>query len=239
MQYVKSVIRPVRRWVIRKTRSPRIGSVNFGDLAGLEPVSRDWGFDRGTPVDRYYIEQFLSQHSEDVRGRVLEIGNNAYTVKFGGQRVSRSDILQPVAGDPKATLIADLGTGEGVPDAIFDCIICTQTLQLIYDTRKALTSLHQMLRPGGILLLSVPGISQISREDMDKTGDYWRFTTESLTRLLGESYGDQVIVEHAGNVYAATALLQGIAVEELDLSSLDIADPQFQVMLFGRAVRHD
>ena len=179
----------------------------------------------------------MKAHSGDIRGDILEIADNAYTLRFGGDKVRKSDILQPVEGDAKATVIADLGTGEGVPTGRYDCIICTQTLQFIYQTHKAIASLHKMLRSSGVLLMTVPGISQISREDMERTGDYWRFTTASINRLLTESFGDSVTVQSVGNVYAATAFLQGVAVEELDLDSLAISDPQYQLLLVCRAVR--
>lgn len=237
MRFFVSQMRRGRRWLIRNTRRPRVGAVDFGSFAGLEPVSRDWGFDRGTPVDRHYIEDFLQDHSGDIRGHVLEIADNAYTIRFGGHRVQKSDILQPVDGHPKATLVADLGTGEGVPTGRFDCIICTQTLQFIYQARQAIASLHAMLRPSGVLLMTVPGISQISREDMERTGDYWRFTTSSMHRLLTESFGDGVTVQSVGNVYAAIAFLQGVAVEELNPDLLAVSDPQFQLLLICRAVR--
>ena len=58
-----------------------------------QPVSRAWGYDRGTPVDRYYIEKFLEQHSIDVQGCVLEIGDNFYTLRYGGTRVEKSEVL--------------------------------------------------------------------------------------------------------------------------------------------------
>ena len=37
--------------------------VDWGDLRRTDPVSRDWGYDRGTPIDRRYIEEFLAAHS--------------------------------------------------------------------------------------------------------------------------------------------------------------------------------
>ncbi len=230
-------LRRVRRWFIRRTRVPRIGTVDFGDLASLEPVSRDWGFDRGTPIDRFYIEDFLGRHAGDIRGRVLEVANNEYTRRFGGGNVAVSDVLHPGAGNPRATVIGDLGTGDGLPESCFDCIICTQTLQFVYPLHRAIESLFGMLKDDGVLLVTVPGISQISREDMMQTGDYWRFTTASLGKLLAGTFGDDVKVECAGNVYAATAFLQGVAVEELAVASLERADPQYQMMLLGRAVR--
>jgi len=239
MKPLVKALRPLRHWVIRQTRRPRIGKVDFGDLATLEPISRDWGFDRGTPVDRFYIERFLANHAEDIRGKVLEVADNTYTRRFGGERVQSSDVLHPVAGNPRATVIADLGTGEGVPEAFFDCIVCTQTLQYIFPVQEAIGCLHRMLKPEGVLLVTVPGIAQISREDMDQYGEHWRFTTLSLFTLLGKCFGDHVQVQSAGNVYSAIALLQGIALEELDRKALNYDDDQYQMLLTGRAVKRD
>lgn len=188
-------------------------------------------------MDRFYIERFLERHAADIRGHVLEVADNEYTRRFGGDRVATSDVLHPGADNPRATVIGDLATGEGLPGDRFDCIVCTQTLQFIYPVHRAFGNLFKMLKPGGVLLLTVPGISQISREDMAQTGDYWRFTTASLEMLLADAFGEEITVEPAGNVYAATAFLQGVATEELDSSSLEMADPQYQMMLLGRAVR--
>lgn len=224
-------LRPLKRWIIRRTRRPRPGSVDFGDLRRWDPISRDWGFDRGTPVDRFYIESFLGAWDKFITGHVLEIADNAYTRRFGGDRVIRSDVLHPFSGNPRATLVADLGTGEGIVSDRFDCIICTQTLQFIFPVQKAVESLHQLLKPGGVLLATVPGISQISREDMELTGDFWRFTTESITRLITPVFGQADAVEAYGNVYAATAFLHGVAAEELDSTALNYRDSQFQVVI--------
>ena len=227
-----------RRWLIRSTRSPRIGRVELGDLDRLTPLSRDWGFDRGSPIDRFYIERFMAAHAGDIRGRVLEVANNDYTLRYGGERVTRSDVLHPAEGNPRATVIADLSRPDASLEGSFDCIICTQTLQLIFEVRNAVTQLHRWLKPGGVLLASLPGISQISREDMQQTGDYWRFTGASARRMFGAEFGDgPVEVEVLGNVFASIAFLHGIASEECDEASLLEADPQFQMLMTVRAVR--
>ena len=62
---------------------PPAGQVCMGHLRQLTPISYEFGYDRGQPVDRYYIENFLSRHADDIRGRVLEIGDNHYTRTFG------------------------------------------------------------------------------------------------------------------------------------------------------------
>jgi SAM-dependent methyltransferase len=228
------------RWLIRSTRRPRVGGVRLGDLDRATPISREWGFERGTPIDRLYIERFMAARAGDIRGRVLEVAGSDYTLRYGGGRVTRSDVLHPSDGNPRATIIADLARPEPALEGQFDCIICTQTLQLIYDVRSAARQLHDWLKPGGVVLASVPGISQISRQDMARTGDYWRFTGAAVQKMFGAEFGDGAVevVVH-GNVLAATAFLHGIAAEELDEASLLEADPQFQMLMTVRAVRTD
>jgi SAM-dependent methyltransferase len=228
----------MRRWLIRSTRRPRVGGVEFGDLYRLTPISRDWSFDRGQAIDRLYIERFIAAHAADIRGDVLEVSNNDYTVRFGGAKVTRSDILHPGDGNPRATIVADLAVPNSSLEGRFDCIICTQTLQLIYEFRSAVAQLHHWLKPGGVALVSVPGISQISREDMQQTGDYWRFTGAAVRRMFTEEFGEGATeIEVLGNVLAATAFLQGIAAEEFDEADLLEKDPQFQMLTTVRAVR--
>jgi SAM-dependent methyltransferase len=215
-----------------------VGSVRLGDLARRTPISRDWGFDRGQPIDRFYIQRFLAAHAADIRGRVLEASNNNYTVLFGGERVTRSDVLHPFEGNPRATVIADLTHPQPALERQFDCIICTQVLQLVYEARAAVRQLHDWLKPGGVALVTVPGISQISLHDMQSTGDYWRFTSAALERMFAEAFdGGDVEISSWGNVLAATSFLHGIAADELAEDDLLERDPQFQLLTTVRAVR--
>jgi len=229
---------PMWRWLIRATRMPPVGRVDLGSLRRIEPVSRQWGFDRGGAVDRYYIERFLVEHAQDIQGRVLEIQNNRYTVTFGGDRVTRSDVLDVRTDNPEATIVADLTATEHVEGGLFDAVICTQTLHVIYDMPAAIRSLHRLLKPRGVLLATLPGISQISREDMDRHGDHWRVTTASARRLFEERFGEgRVAVRSYGNVLAAIAFLEGLAAEELSPAELDANDPDYQALIAVRAVK--
>jgi SAM-dependent methyltransferase len=151
----------------------------------VSPVSGSIGFDRGQPIDRYYIEEFLSAHSSDIKGRTLEFGNRAYTLKFGGDKVVKSDVLCVEEGNPEATIIADLTGAHQIQSGSFDCIIMTQTLQMIYDFHPALMHLHRILKPGGVLLVTTHGISKICRrEGRDQWGEYWRFTAQSIRKIF-------------------------------------------------------
>lgn len=228
----------VTRMLRRVLRQTRVGWINWGSLRRNEPISRVFGQDRGQCIDRHYIERFLSQHAADIRGHVLEIGDDSYTRRFGGARVAQSSVLHAEAGNPQATLVGDLETGDGVPSDTFDCVILTQTLQCMYDVRAAVKSVYRCLSPGGVVLASVPGISQISRYDIDRWGDFWRFTTLSAGRLFGDVFGqEQVEVASCGSVLTAIAHLHGIAAEELRPDELDHGDQDYQLLITIRAVK--
>lgn len=215
---------------------PPFGRVRLGDLRRLSPVSRRFGFDRGSPIDRYYIDAFLSSHSQDIRGRVLEIGDDRYARKYGAGRITRTEVLHVEEGNPQATIVADLTRADHVPSDAFDCIIFTEVLEHVYDVPAVIRTLYRILRPGGVVLATFNGISQISRGDMNRWGDYWRFTNLSASRLFGEVFprGHLTVVSF-GNVLAAVAFLHGLAAEELTRAELDYRDPEYQVTIAVRA----
>jgi SAM-dependent methyltransferase len=217
-------------------RHPPVGWVRFGSLRRLQPVSRKFGYDRGTPICRYYIEAFLKARKNDIRGRVVEIRNSHYTLKFGENRVLARDVLDIDATNPKATFVADLTDAGQVPSDIFDCIICTQTLQMIYDVRAAVSHLYRMLKPGGVLLVTTHGNGQL---DPDGTYcDHWRFTAASARKLFAEFFPtDNIEVESHGNVFALVSSLEGLAFEELRNEELDYHDPLYEVIITVRAVK--
>jgi glycosyltransferase involved in cell wall biosynthesis/SAM-dependent methyltransferase len=230
---------PVRRWILNRLRgpayTPSTGTVHFGDLRRLRPISEVWGYDRGEPVDRHYIEGFLSEHAADIKGRVLEVADNSYTRRFGGERVTTSDVLHAEADNPEATIVADLTRGEGIPSHAFDCVVLTQTLQFIYDVPAALRTVHRILKPGGVALVTVPGISQISRYDMDNWGHFWSFTSLSARLLVEEAFpGATVEIKTYGNVLTTAAFLYGLASGELRQAELDHHDRDYEMIIAVR-----
>lgn len=227
-----------RAWIVGRQRAhrlqwPRAGSVDFGGLRRVTPVSPIFGLDRGMPIDRHYIERFLATHRAEIRGRCLELGDAYYLTKFGDGRPTRIDVLHYTAGNPDATIVADLTDAPHIPDDTFDCIIFTQTLQMIYDFQAALDTLHRILKPGGVVLLTSHGISKIGRRlGSDDWGEYWHFTAQSLSALFAERFpGAEVTVATSGNVLAATAFLHGLAAEELSAAELDHVDRDFEVIV--------
>jgi SAM-dependent methyltransferase len=233
----------MREWVVRQQKRfhlqwPPAGLVRFGSFRRLTPVSPIFALDRGLPVERYYIEKFLSRYSGDVQGHVLELGDDRYIRMFGGERVSRTDILGVTDG-PGITIVADLVSADHIPSDTFDCIIFTQALQMIYDMKPALGHIHRILKPGGALLLTSHGISKIGRRlGRDDWGEYWHLTTQSLARLMEEMFPDALVeVDSYGNVLTAMCALHGLASEELRTDELDYHDPDFEVIVTARVVK--
>jgi SAM-dependent methyltransferase len=227
----------------RRLFSP-FGIARRGTPRRLLPVSRNFGFERGSPIDRYYIEDFLGRHSGlsdyapgAIHGHVLEVGEDTYTRRFG-LGVDRVDILDASPENPRATIVADLTDGNNIPSETYDCVICLQTLLMIYDVKAAIRTLHRILKPGGTALVTIPGICQICRPDIDSWGDYWRFTTLSARRLFEEVFEPaNVTVTSYGNVLTASAFLYGLATEDLSRRELDLHDPDFQVTIGIKAVK--
>jgi peptidoglycan/xylan/chitin deacetylase (PgdA/CDA1 family) len=211
--------------------------VDWGDLRRTTPVSPLWGLERGRPLDRYYIERFLGQHRQDIRGRVLEIKDAGYTEMFGEDRVTRADVLDIDPANPAATTVADLARADAIADDTYDCVILTQTLGVIFDHRAALAETFRILRPGGVLLCTVPATGRID-EELGLDRDYWRFTEASVRRLFAEVFpvGAFDVAGH-GNVLAAAAFLYGLASHELTVGELDDTDPYFPVVYTVRAVK--
>jgi len=251
----KAVLPPRARHWLRATHRrltvwPPVGFVRLGSLRRLTPISRNYGIDRGLPIDRYYIEDFLSRHAGlrdyaagDIRGHVLEVGDRGYTDRFGTWQspvgaITSVDVLHVDGSTRESTIVGDLSTGRDVPSETFDCIICTQVLPVIYDVSGAVRTLHRALKPGGVALVTMPGITASCLPDRDIWGDYWRFTTLSARRLFQEVFPPEgVTVEAYGNVLTTIGFLHGLAVKDLKRGELYPHDPNYELVICVRAAK--
>lgn len=231
---VRRPLRPVRKAVVdwHRRRPPKLG-----DLRRVTPIDPNWGFERGTPIDRVYVEAFIGGHADDIRGRVLEIAAPDYTSQFG-RNVERVDILMAKEGNPEATIVGDLTNAPHIPDDTFDCAIVTQTLQFVYDVRAALATLHRILAPGGVLLATVPGITKLSPPEDEEWGEWWHYTGRSALRLGEEAFGrGNVAVKAYGNVLTAAGFLYGLAASDLRPQELAANDRLYEVTIGVRALK--
>lgn len=223
----------LKKYLRRKMYNPI-----WGNFRQLKPISRVFGFDRGQPIDRYYIEKFLLENRHYIKGVVLEIGDNYYSKKFG-TNIEKIEVLHYTSGNPKATIMGDLTDVSTLPKNKIDCSICTQTLNFVYNFQDAIKGSYYLLKKGGVILATVAGISQISRYDMNIWGDYWRFTPLSIQKAFTEVFGkDNVKVDFYGNVLSAIAFLEGLAGDELTKEELDYKDPDYPVSIniFARKI---
>ena len=218
--------------VVRRLIRPHL----LGLRARTEPVDDRWGYDRGTPIDRWYIERFLEAHRSDIRGRALEVKDDGYVRRFGSS-LEHVDVLDVDPSNARATVHADLETGEGLPDGRYDCFVLTQTLQYIRDPAAAVRHAQRLLAPGGVLLVTVPSITRMTLGEPGLV-DYWRFTGDSCRALFDDVFGaDHVAVESHGNLAASAAFLAGYALEELSAAERDRADDRYPLVVCVRATR--
>ncbi|MFK7989421.1 MAG: polysaccharide deacetylase family protein [Sandaracinaceae bacterium] len=214
----------VRGWTQRAAARGRLA-------IGVEPLSEAFGEDRGTPLTRHYVTQFLSQHAADIQGRCLEFEGADYVTQYGGEAVTQVDVLDLSADNPRATLIGDLTADNDFPSDAFDSIVCTFVLHEIFDMRRAVRELHRMLRPGGTMLVAVPHVTMCE----PAYGERWRFTVQGLTELLSETFPADSMTHRAyGNSLTAAAQLRGLVAEEFTAGELSAHDPRFAIIVCAR-----
>jgi SAM-dependent methyltransferase len=221
--------------------TPDTGAIQFGDLRRLSPISSIWGVDRGRPIDRFYIDRFIRAHGNDIKGRVLEVGDSGYVQAFGKGGITAIDFLHRHEG-AGASIVGDLTDLPGVEDDFFDCIVLTQALQFVFDVRAAIATCYRILRPGGVLLATVPGISHISHHPTDTWKEHelwcWSFSIGSIEKLFEPTFGkDRYEVVGHGNVLSAISFLEGLAVSELQPFELEHRDPDYDLVITVRAVK--
>jgi SAM-dependent methyltransferase len=199
---------------------------------GVLPLCPPGSWDRGTPINRYYLEGFLQDFSSDIFGHCLEFLADHYTSRFGGDRVTKLDILHKENGNKDATIVADLTKPNHIPSDRFDCIICTYVLHSVFDLDKATSELFRILKPGGVLLVAVPGFNRTYAE----SHPLWFFTPEGLHLVLARVFGAENVIVHAyGNSLTAAGYLRGLATHEFTKAELDYHTPEFAVGVFARA----
>ena len=212
-------------------------TIHWGDLERNSPMSSDWGFDRGGAIDRHYVERFLESRASDIRGAVLEVGEDRYSSRFGGDRVERREVVDIEAKNPAATIVADLRAAAAIPSASFDCFVMTQTLHLIDDMPAVLRESARILKPGGILLATFPSVARLEPfVGLDR--DYWRLNAEAARRLVAGAFApERIEVTSFGNLLASVAFLYGLGRAEVTADKLDRFDPRYPVTIAVRAER--
>lgn len=217
--------------ILRKIVSDKDPYIKLIADMPLNPLSRRFGLEYGKAIDRFYIEKFLADNKSNIKGIAMEIAEDRYTKMFG-ENVVETMILHVNGWGGMNVIKGNLATGEGLVENSVDCLICTQTLQFIYDIHSVVKNIYKVLKPGGTAMITVPLLSQLSLYDYQNWGCYWRFTDQSMKKILLESFDEREIKVYTyGNMKAAMAFLYGICQEEMRQSDLEYYDEQFPLII--------
>lgn len=232
--WLKGVVpAPLRRFLKRVSALSSSGVARLRCAVGVAPLSERWG-QRGKVVHRYYLEKFLEQNAPDIRGRCLEFQEDSYSTRFGKNQIERVDILNLEPDKPGTTIIADLTAENDIPSDLFDCVICTYVLHVIFEKERVVSELHRILKPGGTLLVAVPNITI----HYPKFPELWRFTAGGLHALAAKYFGSgNVVARGYGNSLVASGELRGLAVGDFAQSELDYNDSRYSLIVCARAVK--
>jgi len=218
-QIVGSRVTTRLRCLLRGYELPR-----WGNLRRTKPFSETFGFERGTPVDRYYLHRFLLDHRALITGDVLEVQANSYTKRFGHDlgRTDSFDIVPLFT----PTYVTDLAHSEHVlPDAAYDCLLLPQTLPHLRELDLCLHHALRVVRPGGVILASAAGLIPLTGD----VPDYWRLSPDGWREKLVSAW-PAAEVKGYGNCLSAVAAQLGLALEELSEAELAVHDPRYPVL---------
>ncbi len=205
----------------------RKGLPLWGNLRRLRPFSSNFGFDRGKPIDRYYLEKFLRENSRYISGKVLEIQINGYTLRFG-KDISVTHTVD-IRREFNPTYLCDLAECDNViPDDYYDCFVMPNTLHHLQDLHKCLKNALRIVRPGGVILASASAFIPL----VPDIPDYWRLSVNGWKEIINKAWaGCDVELKSYGNCLAVVASMLGLSSEELKEKELDFNDARYPVLI--------
>ena len=203
-----------------------LGLPDWGNLRRTTPFSSVYGFDRGQPIDRYYLHRFFAAHRDLITGDVLEIQGNSYTERFGHD-LTRADSFD-IEPRFEPTYLCDFAhCSDQIPSHAYDCLLLPNTLTHFRELDRCLAQVRRVVRPGGVVLASAAGLLPLTGD----VPDYWRLTPHGWREKLAEAWpGASLEIAGHGNCLSSMGAQLGLALEELTTAELDVQDPRFPVL---------
>ena len=222
------------QWTTRLRAATRgLPMPRWGNLRRTRPFSERFGFERGTPIDRYYLHRFLEANRASITGAVLEIQMSSYTERFGARVSTAHTVDINPAHCP--TYVCDLAQADRViPAGHYDCVLLPNSLSFFRDLDGCLRQALRVIKPGGVILASTAGFVPLV-PDMP---EYWRLSADGWREVAARAWpGCEIRVEAHGNCLAAVAAMLGLAHEELAAGELESHDPRYPVLVTIRSRR--
>jgi SAM-dependent methyltransferase len=203
--------------------SPARHTIDWGDLRRTAPFCPMFGLTRGTPIDRYYLAQFIREIRPQVTGTVLEVGGVVHNrERYRFDKATSYQTLD-VADRPGVTLVGNVHDAATLPVASLDAVVLFNVLEHCQHPWVVVDNMHRWLRASGKCFCMVPSAQRLHAFP----GDYWRPLPDGLQQLFRGFSQQQLYVY--GNPLTVVASFLGIAAEELSPQELDEWHPEYPV----------
>ncbi|MBW4635650.1 MAG: class I SAM-dependent methyltransferase [Iphinoe sp. HA4291-MV1] len=203
--------------------SPSIDTLDLGDLRRRFPICPLFGFTRGTPIDRYYLDKFIGEIREQVAGNVLEVGgvlrNREVYQFYNATEYQTLDIF----ASSGVTLVGDVHDPETIRPESLDAVVIFNVLEHCHNPWVVVKNIYSWLKVGGQCFCMVPSAQKLH----DVPGDYWRPLPDGMKQLF-QDFSQQKLHVY-GNPLTVVASFMGISAEELSLQELDDFHPDYPV----------
>jgi len=191
-----------------------IGAIDFGDFKRKLPFCPQFGHFRGNPVDRYYLDRFIEQIRNEVKGVTLEIGGSKGNRELYGLTNTTSYLTMDLNGEG-LDIIGDAHDTQAVEEASLDTVLLFNVLEHCERPWVVVDNIYQWLKPRGQVFCMVPNAQRVHRVPQD----YWRILPDAMTSLFAR-FGRRKLYVY-GNPLTTLAAYYGIAAEELSREELD------------------
>lgn len=203
--------------------SPATNSINWGDLKKTVPICQAFGLTRGTPVDRYYLSQYLKEIQTQIDGNILEIGGIPKDKDFYEVNPGTSYQIMNIEPGLGIDIVGDAHDPSIIKPESFDSIVIFNVLEHCYAPWQVVENIYTGLKPGGKCFAMVPSAIRLHATPMD----YWRPLPDAFAWMF-RNFSNQKLYIY-GNPMTVIASYHGIATEELTTAELDAYHPDYPV----------
>lgn len=164
----------------------------YGRLCGRPPSLYPWHFQW---LAVRYLCSDLREVLPNLHGRLLDVGcgNKPYAHWLDADKVVQHLGIDIYPG-PKVDVVVSIDRQWPFETASFDAVLCTQVLEHVENVEHVLSEIHRVLKPGGVLLASVP----FAYNEHGHPHDYRRLSVNGARCLLEKEYNVQLLKAQGG-----------------------------------------